>query len=195
MINTLKIFLFILIVLPTFFFCSSDDDNIDSTSGFTIDNQFYSTPKGYLVNNIDTNNRWERIYISNSKLLDSTNYPIDCNYSDNLKQDFIFYLLDTNIMELPDGVYNYALNLLEHNYEISKVRFRYEMDVYQNCLSLSHKSLRDGTELLKGNIILSKSGNIFNIEYSFGVEKATYVYGNYQGELEVIPYDKYYFLD
>ncbi|MEH6765024.1 MAG: hypothetical protein V7655_11040 [Aequorivita antarctica] len=190
----LKILTALLIAIIAFS-CSSDDDNANPKSGFTIDNNFFSTPKGYLVKNIDTNNRWERIYISNAKLLDITNYPIDCNYSDNLKQDFLFYLLDTDIMNLQDGSYNFTLDVIEHNYEVSKVRFRYNMEVYQNCLSYSYKYLKDGTELLKGNIALNKSGNIFDMEYSFGIEGEIYVNGNYQGELEVIPHEKYYFLD
>lgn len=190
----LKILTALLIAIIAFS-CSSDDDNANPKSGFTIDNNFFSTPKGYLVKNIDTNNRWERIYISSAKLLENTNYPIDCNYSDNLKQDFLFYLLDTDIMNLQDGSYNFTLDVIEHNYEVSKVRFRYNMEVYQNCLSYSYKYLKDGTELLKGNIALNKSGNIFDMEYSFGIEGEIYVNGNYQGELEVIPHEKYYFLD
>jgi hypothetical protein len=98
-------------------------------------------------------------------------------------------------MNLQDGSYNYNLDVIEHNYEVSKVRFRYNMEVYQNCLLNSYTYLKDGTELLIGNITLRKSGNTFDIEYSFGVEDETYVKGNYQGELEVIPYEKYYFLD
>src|SRR5690606_33410284 len=178
----------------TYLSCSSDDDNINKKSGFTLKSKFYSTSKEYVLKALDTSYPWEKIYISNAKLLDSIYYGSDCNYSYKLKQDVLIYLLDTDIKELPDGNYNYTINVLEPTNEISKVRIRYEMEVDNTCLRHGYKIFRDTHEFLTGNITISKSGNIFDIEYSFGVEDEIYLKGIYEGELESVTAEKYFFL-
>src|SRR5690606_10258914 len=171
----------------TYLSCSSDDDNINKKSGFTLQGKFYSTPAGYLVKNIDTTYRWEKIYISGAKLLDSINYPIDCNYPDNLKQDFSFFLLDTDIMALPDGIYNYTLDLFEPTYEVSNARFRYKMEIRDQCL-YDYKII--DPQILIGNVTINKTENIFNIEYSFGSGDEMFIKGNYEGEIKT--YEGYF---
>lgn len=183
----IKVFFLLLTFGLTYLSCSSDDDKGNKKSGFILQGNFYPTPKGYLIKNIDTTYRWEKIYISGAKLSDLNNS--ECTYSENLKQDLSFYLLDTNIMTLPDGIYNYTLDVYEPSYEVSNVRFRYEMEISRHCL-FDYKILNTG--ILKGNVTISKSGNIFNIEYSFGSDEEIYVKGNYEGEIE--PYEGYFFL-
>lgn len=182
----IKVFFLLLTFGLTYLSCSSDDDKGNKKSGFTLQGKFYSTPKGYLIKNIDTTYRWEKIYISSTKLNSINN---SCTYSDNLKQDLSFFLLDTDIMALPDGIYNYTLDLFEPTYEVSNVRFRYEMEVRGYCL-YDYKIL--DAQILTGNVTISKAGNIFNIEYSFGGDDEIYITGNYEGELE--PYEGYFFL-
>lgn len=185
--NIFKIVFIFIIYVFTYISCTSDDSADKKSEFITQEELSYATPNGFIIMPDSTNNRLERIYLSNGTIINDMwdNYNF-CHYSNNLTQDVILAINDIKVSELTDGTYNFNLDVYGAS-DIQYVGFRLGIDILDNCAFSYHKWASDTGELRTGNIKIEVSGNNYKLDYTFeNIEYNIQVIGTYNGALKLI---------
>ncbi|PVW16301.1 hypothetical protein [Marixanthomonas spongiae] len=175
-----------LLIVITFWSCSSDDDNpIQNTeieSNFILDGTNFSIPNGFIIENFGFNNNQQTVFLLDGLIINKEYYGVGCDYSTNLTNGIIFNEIVSSTNGLQSGTYNYHPN--QNDFTIEDVTVLTNIVVENNCVVSSESITSDG-QITKATLDVEREGNSYILDFSINTKDFGTINGTYAGNLQL----------